>query len=317
MHSGTTMLIKILKRHSYVYSVDRELRLFESYPKFDHNHKGNKKYLATISDRLFLKDSDRDTIFANEGRLLNDTSTVGELTTGVIELLREKNNRSLWAEKTPSNVFFIDEILRRFPDSRIILIHRDIRSIIASKKIRTLGLDSGRYDSQKLELKRLEKDWNVIADSFSWRGAVKAQHRALKKHPDKVLVIKYEQFVKDPAAGWKRICNFLDIPYESECLHIKFRNAALKTDQPTSGVVASQTDWSTVLAPHEIELANSLNARSLQSLGYSVDVSGSFLSLFVAFCREVPGVFRRLLKRYKMFSLGYFYIYCKSMLRRI
>lgn len=318
MHSGTTMVVRILMRHSLIYAVSRELRLFENHPGFDHRHNGEKKYLTSIVRSLSLKGADSQYIERYADGMLEQTTTVGELTIRVIELLKQRNGKLVWAEKTPSNVYFVKEILDRFPDARILLIYRDIRSIIASKKLRTLGLEAGRYDEDKIDAKRLEKDWNVIADSFSWRGAVKAQRLAEMKYPDKVLALRYEDFVEKPLCEFRRVCDFLGVPLESECLNIGFRNSALRdADQAKGGIVASQTDWSAVLTRHEVLLANALNAGSLTSLGYSVKDYGNLPQIVISFCKELPGVFGRLLKRYKMFSLSYFYVYCKSMLKRI
>lgn len=317
MHSGTTMLIKILKKHSHIYAVDTELRLFESYPGFDHKHDGKKKHVVTALNKLPLTDEERVFIDSQVGDILGKTDTIGEMMIGIIEQLMRKKHKLIWAEKTPSNIFFVDEIVKRFPDCKIVLIYRDIRSIIASKKLRTMALDTGRYSEDKLMKKRLEKDWNVIADSFSWRGAVKAQLAAKKRHPEKVFVVNYEEFVRDPVLGWERICAFLRLPFERECLDIGFRNSALKDVAASEGVVASRTSWQDVLTSAEAKLASALNAQALRAVGYSASVSRNIPGLFVSFCIELPGVLRRFVKRYRLFSLGYFYVYCRSLLRRI
>ncbi len=317
MHSGTSMLVNIIKQHSEIYAVGNELRLFESYPSFNHSHGRNQKYFKSILKKLRLSEDEQAYIEVRKNTLLEETSTIGQLTIRMVQLLKEFNGNLYWAEKTPSNVYFIDEIFKKFPDSKIIVIHRDIRSIIASKKLRTLDLKTGRYSAKKIEAKKLEKDWNIVADSFSWLGTIKAQARALSKYDNRIFLVQYEKFVQNPLEEWKRICDFLGVTYEENCLDIKFRNSAIRSDgNKLGGVIASQTNWSGILSEREIKLANAINGDKLKSLGYPVTDYNNYFNIACYFLMDLPGVFNRIIKRYRGFSLGYFYVYFKSMRKR-
>ncbi|WKZ61638.1 MAG: sulfotransferase [Cyclobacteriaceae bacterium] len=317
MHSGTSMLINILKRHPAIFAIRSELRLFENIPSIDAPHKNNPHLIRKFCERIRLSDDDTSVISAEKDHFFATTKTYGELVIRIIEKLATRQNNLIWAEKTPSNVFFIDKIFEKFPDSKVILIHRDVRNIIASKKVRTLGLKTGRYNSEKIHIKRLEKDWNILADSFSWQGTIKSENRALLKYSDKIVIVRYEDFVANPVLEWKRICEFLNIIFIEECLDIKFRNAAIRGDINAGGIVASSTDWRDILSQREAKLATTINRKKLRKLGYAVQEE--YTSVFMLpfyFLMEIPGVFKRVFKRYRMFTFDYFLIYMKSMFRR-
>lgn len=318
MHSGTSMLINVLKKHSMVYAVESELRLFDNHPGFFDLHKENIELYSKMARMLSLKNTDINFIESQREIIFETSQTVGQLVVQMIESLTAHNNNACWAEKTPTNVYFVDKIIDTFPDSKIILINRDVRSIIASKKIRTLSVESGRYKASKIEEKKLEKDWNVLADSLSWRGAIKSQEQAKKKYSDRVLEVQYEDFVTNPMQGWRRICDFIEVPFDENCLNIKFNNAAVGRSSASKGIMASSIDWKEILSKKEIILASTINRRALLSCGYSVEshfVKYAMMPLLV--CVEIPGVLHRIVKRFKLFSFPFFFVYCKSLIKRI
>ena len=135
MHSGTSMLLSILSMHPRIYGIKPEIHFFDGYPAFGYRHESEEKDFRRIVERLKVSKEELLFLLDSKHTLLAKTDTIGNLTSAIFDRLSEFHRREFWVEKTPSNVYFVDNILSHFPDSRIILIHRDIRNIIASKKI--------------------------------------------------------------------------------------------------------------------------------------------------------------------------------------
>ncbi|MFQ5604268.1 MAG: sulfotransferase [bacterium] len=98
-----------------------------------------------------------------------------------------------WAEKTPYHIEKINEILRYYPDARIILMLRDGRDVACSIKYRVNDFEFGVDEWLK---------WNRFGESF-WSNK-------------KVMVVKYESVVKHTHNSLSKIFAFLGEPYEAE-----------------------------------------------------------------------------------------------------
>jgi hypothetical protein len=117
------------------------------------------------------------------------------------QLLGAKTRRDgghRWAEKTPGNVRFADQIFGRWPDARMVHIIRDPRDTFASLR------QIAKWDSPEEFASR----W---CDTFgAWEG-FKSDGVAT---PANALEIRYESLVMDPLATMGRVLEFLGEPWE-------------------------------------------------------------------------------------------------------
>lgn len=102
---------------------------------------------------------------------------------------------ALICEKTPRHVRHVGRILAYFADSRVILMVRDGRDVVASLK-RRCG-----------ELACSIRRWSADArETLRWRGA------------DRVMLVRYEELVTDPQNTLTAVCGFLGLAYEDRML---------------------------------------------------------------------------------------------------
>ncbi len=105
--------------------------------------------------------------------------------------------KNRWAEKTPNNVYCIEEILDFFPDSKFVHIIRDGRDV-------ALSLYQGREFPMP----------NAI---FRWLSAVEAGIR-FRSNP-RYYELKYEDLILDTENSLKRLMEFLEEEYDPEMLN--------------------------------------------------------------------------------------------------
>jgi len=99
-----------------------------------------------------------------------------------------------WGDKTPINTFALDAIVSVFPKARFIHLLRDgvdvVHSFVSTGLISDVGLAATR-----------------------WRDSVQLAYDFSRKHPTACLEVRYEALICDAKQEMKRICAFLDLPY--------------------------------------------------------------------------------------------------------
>jgi len=198
---------------------------------------------------------------------------------GTLDALARAAGAGVWLEKTPSNVYHVDRILRVAPDARFVEVVRDPRDIVASKKVRranTLGGD--RYRPEDRAVKRLAHAYDPLLDALGWKTAIRAGDAATRRHPGRVHRIRYEDLVRDPEARTREICAFAGVAYEETMLAVGYSNRADRADR-TRGVrggvsTASVGRWREVLEPAEVALCQWAAGRDAVDLGYDPEPVG-------------------------------------------
>ncbi|MBT8416739.1 MAG: sulfotransferase [Silicimonas sp.] len=113
----------------------------------------------------------------------------------------EDAGKPRWGEKTPYNLFYIEQILEDFPNAQIVFITRDGRDASAEFLDSSFG-PTNIYCAAEL--------WHMGQDAVRpWR----------ERLPDgQWYDIKYEDFVREPVSEIKRLCAFLGEDYDDSLL---------------------------------------------------------------------------------------------------
>ncbi len=104
-----------------------------------------------------------------------------------------------WGDKTPGNAFFMNEIYTVFPKARYIHMLRDGVDVVHSH------IKNG-----------LLQDYKVAAEK--WKNAVSCAQDFERKHPELCLLLRYEDFVREPEKSVRSVCEFIGISYKKEML---------------------------------------------------------------------------------------------------
>ena len=199
--SGTTLLGVILDRHSEV-ACGPEIYFFdkaELYGNFDDV----KVKLESWIDAGVLGDGQIDTPgfffnreaygFDREGLLdvVKQSDSLREISDLFFDHFLDKQGKKRWTEKTGSNAYCMDEILKIYPEARLVHLVRDGRDVACSMSKRCGSM----YHSASHWL------YNVSA-SVKYRG------------DERYLEVKYEDLVSDPEAVLEVICHHVGIEFE-------------------------------------------------------------------------------------------------------
>lgn len=202
--SGTTLMRVLLDAHPRICCGPElmVLPVVAEHYKFlaGRNRKVMESYGNTVSDvqrstRLFVED-----LVAN---------------------FRRTQGKPRWAEKTPQNMLYMVTLGEIFPDAKFITMVRDGRDVACS----LLTMDwTDQATGQKLDY----VDTMAGAARY-WRDGV-LRARNLATHPSlagRVLEVRYEALVTDPAATMRRVLAFLGEQWDDAVLshHTKDRRS--------------------------------------------------------------------------------------------
>ncbi|MCP9496178.1 MAG: sulfotransferase [Pyrinomonadaceae bacterium MAG19_C2-C3] len=294
MQSGTTLLLRILSRHSSVFTGAGETKFY------DHLHMLRKRY-ANLKDEETLKafvgfvvhivkhgwrlGGENGEAFAaaenareenaphvraliERAREVQDHAEIFPL---VCDHLRHHAGKTRWLEKTPTHILHIDEIVASVPDALFVEIIRDVRDVLASKKTRRRDVwESDRHAAQEKKFKHLEKAYDPLWDALSWKSCARAGRQAAAKHSERYISIRYEDLVRAPEEVMRKVCAFLDMPFEPEMLQIGTRNSAERGERAGEGISADAVErWRRILTVPEVALCQSVVKTELAEHGYA------------------------------------------------
>jgi hypothetical protein len=192
--SGTKLLRELLNN-----SVDIEVSRYES------NFLIEKKVVSTYEsiddiDGLF-RIIRAQTIVLNNPSLIDQLSRVRKrildnnmLPLDIEEIYQEIFNTGsahIFLDKSPRYTTKIDELSRKFPASKFIFICRDVRDVVLSSK-KTWGKSLYRTADQ-------------------WHKTVSKVLGSLSMKNGKVILVKYEDLLKNPSGELSRISTFLGL----------------------------------------------------------------------------------------------------------
>ena len=129
----------------------------------------------------------------------------------------EHQGKTRWADKSPDYALMLDYVDTLYPDSQIVHIVRDPRDVIDAWR-RFYGVKS------------------VPRAASSWVRYVGSAHEfALRRPPDRVLELRYEDLVRQPEQTLRALFEWLGEPWDDDVLHFadrphRFGAEALRDD---------------------------------------------------------------------------------------
>ena len=139
-------------------------------------------------------------------RVAITTARVRETVCDFMDSYAASKHKSLWAEKTPSNLDHADRLAETFPDAAYICLHRNLLDLIRS------GWEMTRYGKMGYGKFKYE-----LWDHQEFLSLCTRQTRALmdfeRKHRDRTIRIHYEQLTRNPTQALSRLFGFVGLDW--------------------------------------------------------------------------------------------------------
>lgn len=211
--SGTTILQSLLAAHQEIISFPES--------KFFH-YLLYEKFAVNLPTRLesFLRDEIKRPELLNNFDDTQTTESKAAWFVSALDSLAREQNKSIWLEKTPEHIYFIEEIQRLVPDAKFIHILRNGMDTIASM-----------YEATRSFNELWGGIWDLEHCIDRWKYAILTSHKYVD-NPNHILV-KYEDLVDNKTKILDRVCNFLKIEYDAAMLtNYKAKAASLSLSLP-------------------------------------------------------------------------------------
>jgi hypothetical protein len=195
------------------------------------------------------------------------------------ETYAAKHGKPRWGDKTPAYMLSIQRIGRTLPESRFIHLIRDGRDVALSQSARALNEQPPPAEQAARWIKRI--------------GKAREQAAALKG--PRYVEARYEDLVREPETTLRRICEFIDLPWDDAVLDYHERAAERLTEMagtlraegthaeqaagyrienhaPTTGPPdpARLDKWRREMAPEDLAAYEAVAGGLLGELGYEV-----------------------------------------------
>ena len=283
--SGTTMVAKILGRHSLVCDL-KELHFIEQLVSGDEFTSTEfverdkaialaSSLLSIIRDGYFFATNKekyrKDALLILNGDISQNQWSISDIYSKVVRNETNLRGKRIPLDQTPRNVFYIQEILNKYPESKIIILVRDPRDICLSQKNKW----KRRYLGANIPLIESIRAWanyHPIVISKLWKQAVIAGSKF--KDESRVLTIRFEDILNNPTQYLQALCNHCNIQVESGMLDIAISGSSQNKDK--SGVVGIDSSrvygWKNGnLNDVEIDICESICKNELVNFGYRLE----------------------------------------------
>ncbi|NEP11740.1 MAG: sulfotransferase [Symploca sp. SIO2C1] len=277
--SGTTLLRKIMNKHSDVWIAEREthyfddLRVrmtgFEQQPLNPEQIKLCQDYFLALGHRVYGNGGDPEQSWINRTELETLAESLGTGADSYFEAFcrfcAQSNNKIRWGEKTPRHVFRISEILTRYPQAKIICMLRHPGGVVASSRDKWK-----REQMPDHQRTRLKNSYSIVITILLWRGAFKA---ALKAHQEfgeeRIYIQRFEDLLADPESAIKALTAWLALDYQSSMIEAPSSNSSYSELYGKSGFSKETTyRWQEKLSNAEISTIQYLCGSLLSEAGY-------------------------------------------------
>jgi hypothetical protein len=221
--SGTTLLARTLNAHSAIvvpHETDFLVPLAFLHDRIRDPELGRRLIADMATGSAAFADSLGDYLSAAEVReaIASADYLPGAMASAVYARIAQRAGKSLAGDKSPNDLNFVRILHKtRMLDApaRIIHIVRDVRDVMASLHSTGWGGDLQAYFARQ------------------WSHSNLYLNAAMRDQPDRYLLLRYEDLVRDPQAGIARCCELLGLPFLQSMLdpsardHDRYRGDAL------------------------------------------------------------------------------------------
>lgn len=315
--SGTTLLTKLLNNHPAIHCLPEANFLVFCL----HSYKDKTHFTEQDLDVIFGQIEtyslthpwigwDFDPVQVKQEMLgmlgLNKPITYEQLCKAIYAHFKvtgeNKSGAKILLDKNPSYTLFTKHIGRAFPQSKFILLVRDYRANVLSRK-------------QSVYMKSA----HVAFNAHRWRLFNKLVMQWHKHHPAKMIVVRYEDLVRQPGRELARICTFLGIDaslnlvetnasrridYESYNIDPRHKERFVKKYSDLNKTIsADRLDaWQKQLPMKEIKTCDAICSGFASKFGYKAFTSFNFFDK----AKQMPSWLRACKDVYKDLFIYYF-----------
>lgn len=191
-------------------------------------------------------------------RVRDEPRSVHRITWELLLRSAEQHQAQVVMDKSLDNVHYAHELMQAFPQMLLLNVVRDPRAQVASMN------------------RAIIHDFDTLINTQTWVAAHRAAQSLIRRYPERVLTIRYEDFLLDQETTLKQICAFFGIQFLDAMLDISTSQEAKQISQISAlwssncfSPIATNIDkFKAQLKTHEIKLIETLTKEFMSHYGY-------------------------------------------------
>ena len=189
----------------------------------------------------------------------------------LLQLMAAEQGKTIPCEQTPRNIFYAQRILDFYPQARVVHMVRDPRAVMASQKQRwqRRKLAKSKENFPLFATLRAWANYHPFTIARLWNRASQIAVR-MEAH-ERVLLVRFEDLLRDPEHTIKSVCKHCGIDYQPEMLSIDQINSSHNTaggDAKKGFNVATIDVWKKVLDPAEVAIVEHRCGAGIERFDY-------------------------------------------------
>ena len=234
--SGTTMMDRILGNHEDVFTF-KELHFFGTIwvrsgdQDLDKNAQLEllSRLLCIQENGLFNQQNISDFKLKSKQLLSKGQyKSPIEIYQLFLEEMTNENNANISCEQTPKNLYYIEDILKEFPEAKVVNLVRDQRDVLLSQKNKWKRKFLGAKGIPFSEAVRSYVNYHPILTAKVWNSSLSYTSKYMRH--ERVKVVKFEDLLSDPENIIKEVCKFIEINYEESMLEVPVIGSSTEGD---------------------------------------------------------------------------------------
>lgn len=166
----------------------------------------------------------------------------------IMEYVVATTGKTTWGYNTPQDYLNLELLKKAYPDSKIVFVIRDCRSMLSSYKHIIKEYD---YNNDK-------NRYHPVLQTIAWRTAVRTFLSYRQHHPDNILLVRYEDLVHSTQSTIYGVEEYLATKFPHIELSDFGNNSSFRNKKRKS------------ISNTEVWLCEKLAAKELELLGYEV-----------------------------------------------
>ena len=170
----------------------------------------------------------------------------------------ETHHARVVMDKSLDSVHYAEELIHLLPDILFLNVVRDPRAQVNSMN------------------RAIIHDFDASLNTLSWVRAYEDGRNLEKNHPNRVLTIRYEDFLANQETVLRRICGFFDIEFLPAMLDVSLSKearditalSALWESNTSAPIPANKDKFKQTMTLEEIEIIESLASELMDYYGY-------------------------------------------------
>lgn len=264
--SGTTMLLDCLGRHPQLYAFPRETRLI---PYLIARQASYGDLALDANFHELWQDVCRLAVFreANGHHAVplpvdwrEHPRSLAAVLDGVFRHFARGQGKRRWCEKTPQHVQHLPALAHLFPDARFVHVIRDGRDCAVS----------------------FHRRWKRQPELtvFRWKKVVSmGRDQGRRLGETCYLEVRYEDLTAEPESSLRRICAFLDLPFDAAVLDSAQPYLQAGTNGSRRGLQRNSGKWQAYFTARTLDGLERIAGRSLAACGYETRFPDSDLDI--------------------------------------